>query len=145
MLLLLLAFGIVNVLQVGVSEAQSLSSLLTSLEGRGLCRAVAEGRWRTERAQNLLGGPIIDGLRQAAASHTEPFGFPARKQLPKRTHEGEQSEDKDREAKRTKEEGETPGEEACVCLSSACVCVSFVCLLRVHMCVLCVHTCVYVV
>lgn len=67
-MLLLLAFGIVNVLQVGVSEAQSLSSLLTSLEGRGLCRAVAEGRWRTERAQNLLGGPHH---RRAAAGSSK--------------------------------------------------------------------------
>lgn len=47
------------------------------------------------------------------ASHAEPFVFPARKQLPKRTIQdvlGEQGRDEDREAKRKKEEeGEAPG------------------------------------
>lgn len=100
---------------------------------------VAEGRWRTERAQNLLGDPSSTGRgRRQRASHTEPFAFSARKQLPKRTHEGELSEDKDREAKRKKEEGETPrGEESvCVCV---CACASVVC---AHVC--CVSTCVSV-
>lgn len=101
--------------------------------------------------------------RRQRASHTEPFAFPARKQLPKRTRGGEQSEDEDREAKRKKEGGETPGEErvcACVCARAhvyvrvcvvcariyvhvcvVCACVHLVC---VHTCahVLCVHVCV---
>lgn len=46
-------------------------------------------------------------------NHAEPFVFPARKQLPKRTIQDvleEQAKDEDREAKRKKEEeGEAPG------------------------------------
>lgn len=60
-------------------------------------------------------GPELtgEGGRQASeVSPTLPFAFPARKQLPKRPIQDileEQSKDEDREAKRKKEEGESPG------------------------------------
>uniref|UniRef100_A0A8C9JCB9 DNA ligase n=1 Tax=Panthera tigris altaica TaxID=74533 RepID=A0A8C9JCB9_PANTA len=58
--------------------------------------------------------PITDGPEQASeVSPTVPFAFPARKQLPKRPIQDileEQNEDEDREAKRKKEEAETPTE-----------------------------------
>lgn len=53
------------------------------------------------------------GTGKPVVSHSAPFAFPARKQLPKRTIEDtveEQNEDKGRAAKkRKKEEGEGPG------------------------------------
>uniref|UniRef100_A0A4X1W0T7 DNA ligase n=1 Tax=Sus scrofa TaxID=9823 RepID=A0A4X1W0T7_PIG len=77
-------------------------------------RAEAVGR------QTGAGAPSSQGLSSLGQAggqrggHTEPFAFPARKQLSKRTFQDvleEQSEDKDREAKRPKtEEAETPTE-----------------------------------
>lgn len=60
--------------------------------------------------------------------HTEPFVFPARKQLPKRTFRDvlkEQDEDEDPETKKKKEEeGETlVGREEAVERLTLCVCV----------------------
>lgn len=84
-----------------------------NLKDKASTRAEAVG------GQTRAGAPSSQGLSSLGQAggqrggHTEPFAFPARKQLSKRTFQDvleEQSEDKDREAKRPKtEEGEALG------------------------------------
>lgn len=103
-----------------------------SLKDGARTRVVAGGQAEGQGPRAVLGAittgsePTVAGPVGQQGGHPEPFVFPARKQLPKRTFQDvlkEQGGDEDPETKKKKEEGgetlvgrEEAGEAHSVCL-----------------------------